>query len=106
MHHRSLLLAATCLLASGAYAQPAPTPAPTPPVAPPPSESDKKADPLQPQKAEQEPRPASQELQKQASQGGPGAPTAATADPKKWDVSARHGPGRHVALKKIEGTGL
>ncbi|HVM23073.1 MAG TPA: amidohydrolase family protein [Sphingomicrobium sp.] len=100
MHRRSILLAATALLAAGAYAQPAPTP----PVAPPPAETDKKADPLQPQKAEQEPRPVSQELQKQASQGGAGSPSARPADPKAWDVSARHGPGRDVAIDVREGT--
>jgi imidazolonepropionase-like amidohydrolase/Tol biopolymer transport system component len=99
MIHRSFLLAATCLVAAVANAQPAPTP----PVAPPPP-TDKKADPLSPQKAEQEPRPVSQELQKQASQGGPGSPPAATADPKAWDVSARHGPGRDVAIDTREGT--
>ena len=104
MHRRSLLLAATCLLASGAWTQPAPTPAPTPPVASPPSDTDKKADPLQPQKAEQEPRPLQQELQKQASQGGPGAPGAQPADPKAWDVSARHGPGHDVPIDTREGT--
>ena len=104
MHRRSILLAATAWLAVGAHAQPAPAPAPTPPIAPPPAEGDKKADPLQPQKAEQEPRPASQELQKQATQGGPGTPTAAAADPKKWDVSARHGPGADVPIDTREGT--
>ena len=106
MHRRSLLLAATALLAAGASAQPAPgpTPAPTPPVAPPPSEGDKKADPLQPQKAEQEPRPVSQELQKQAVQGGPGSPAATPTDPKKWDVSARHGPGSEVPIDTRTGT--
>ncbi len=77
--------------------------APTPPVAPPPPEG-KKADPLQPQKAEQEPRPVAQELQKAASQGGPGAPVAAPADPKKWDVSARHGPGHDVPIDTRSGT--
>jgi len=99
MKHRSILLAATCLLAAGAYAQPAPTP----PVAPPPP-TDKKADPLSPQKAEQEPRPVSQELQKQASQGGAGTATAAPADPKAWNVDARHGPGRDVPIDTRDGT--
>ena len=104
MHRRSILLAATCLLAAGAHAQPAPAPAPTPPVAPPPSETDKKADPLQPQKAEQEPRPVTQELQKQASQGGAGAPTPRPADPKAWDVSAHHGPGHEAPIDTRTGT--
>ncbi|WP_223176448.1 hypothetical protein [Sphingomonas lutea] len=104
MVRRSLLLAATCAFAVAAHAQPAPSPAPTPPVAPPPSQTDTKADPLQPQKAEQEPRPVSQELQKQSTQGGPGAPVAATPDPKKWDVNARHAPGRDVPIDTREGT--
>ena len=84
MHRRSLLLAATALLAAGAFAQPRPRRLRRSRRRRP--RRDKKADPLQPQKAEQEPRPVSQELQKQAIQGGPGAPTAAPADPKKWDV--------------------
>jgi imidazolonepropionase-like amidohydrolase/Tol biopolymer transport system component len=106
MHRRSLLLAATALLAVNVHAQPAPAPAPTPPVAPPPADTDKKADPLSPQKAEQEPRPVEQELQKQASQGGPaaGTPAAPASDPKVWDVSARHGPGREVPIDTRSGT--
>ena len=105
MRRHSFLLAATAVIAATAAAQnPPPPPPPTPPVAPPPAESDKKADPLSPQKAEQEPRPVSQELQKAATQGGPGDPTAAPADPKKWDVSARHGPGRDVPIDTSEGT--
>ena len=104
MHRRSILLAATALLAAGVNAQPAPAPAPTPPVAPPPTETDKKADPLSPQKAEQEPRPVSQELQKQATQGGPGTGRALPADPKAWDVSAHHAPGHEVPIDTREGT--
>ena len=103
MNRRSILLAATALLAVGVRAQPAPSPAPTPPVAPPPP-TDKKADPLSPQKAEQEPRPVQQELQKQASQGGPGSPSAPVSDPKAWDVSARHGPGHDVPIDTRSGT--
>ncbi|HVM22628.1 MAG TPA: amidohydrolase, partial [Sphingomicrobium sp.] len=104
MRRRSLLLAATALLPVNVQAQPAPAPAPTPPVAPPPSETDRKADPLQPQKAEQEPRPVTQELQKAATQGGLGAPTAPPTDPKKWDVSAPRGPGRQVPIDTSSGT--
>ena len=100
MRRHVFLLAATCLLAVRAAAQPAPTP----PVAPPPSETDKKADPLQPQKAEQEPRPVAQELQKAATQGGLGAPTAPPTDPKKWDVSTPRGPGRQVPIDTSSGT--
>ena len=72
MHRKIYLLAATAALTGAATAQPAPVP----PIAPSPSVTDKKADPLSPQKAEQEPRPVAQELQKQASQGGPGTGTA------------------------------
>ncbi len=101
---RATLLAVTAMLAAtGGWAQPVPPP-PTPPVAPPPAEGDKKADPLSPQKAEQEPRPVQQELQKAATQGGPGAPVAAPADPKKWDVSARNAPGREVPIDTRSGT--
>ena len=101
MRRYAFLLAATALFAiEGAKAQPAPAP----PVAPPPTEADKKADPLSPQKAEQEPRPASQELQKAATQGGVGDPKPAAADPKKWDVSARHAPGRDVPIDTRSGT--
>ena len=101
MRHHLFLLSATAMLAlAQANAQ---TP-PTPPVAPPPAGGDKKADPISPQKAEQEPRPVQQELQKAAVQGGVGTPTAIPADPKKWDVSARHGPGRDVPIDTRSGT--
>ena len=101
MRRHAFLFAATAALAVGRGVAQTP---PTPPVPPPPSETDKKADPLQPQKAEQEPRPIAQELQKAATQGGPGAPIAAPADPKKWDVSARHGPGHDVPIDTHSGT--
>ena len=101
---RAALLAATAMLVTtSAVAQPVPAP-PTPPVAPPPAQGDKKADPLSPQKAEQEPRPIQQELQKAATQGGPGAPVAAPAEPKKWDVSSRNVPGREVPIDTRSGT--
>jgi Tol biopolymer transport system component len=100
MRRHAFLLTATALLAVRAAAQPAPTP----PVAPPPSETDKRADPLQPQKAEQEPRPVQQELQKAATQGGLGAPSALPADPKKWNVSVPRGPGRQVPIDTASGT--
>lgn len=90
MHSRHLLATAIALvLAAPAHAQPVP-----PPVAPP-ATGDKKADPLNPAKAEQEPRPLEQELQKQAVQGGPAAPTPDAPkkdEPPKWDVSNPPGP--------------
>src|SRR5688500_16868754 len=103
MRRAALLAATATLVATSAVAQPVPAP-PTPPVAPPPAEGDKKADPLSPEKAEQEPRPVQQELQKAATQGGPGSPVAAPADPKKWDVSTRHGPGHDVPIDTRSGT--
>ena len=101
-------LLGTSLLATVAAAQ---TPAPTPPVAPP--ASAKQADPLNPQKAEQEPRPVAQELQKQATQSrdAPAAQPAAAATtepaeakPPKWDVSVPRGPGRDARIDTRSGT--
>ncbi|HET7710216.1 MAG TPA: amidohydrolase family protein [Sphingomicrobium sp.] len=98
MRRHSLLQCATAMLAvAQANAQ-------TPPVPPPPAEGDKKADPVSPQKAEQEPRPVQQEIQKAAAQGGPGSPAAIPTEPMKWDVSARHGPGRDVPIDTRAGT--
>ncbi len=102
-------LLGTSMLAAPLFAQ---TPAPTPPVAPP--EGTKQADPLNPQKAEQEPRPVAQELQKQETQSrdakpGTVAPVAAepaTADAKapKWDVNVPRGPGRDARIDTRSGT--
>ncbi|HEX8170211.1 MAG TPA: amidohydrolase family protein [Thermoanaerobaculia bacterium] len=91
------------------------TPPPTPPT-------DKRADPKKPEKAEQEPRPVSQELQKQESQqkdAPPPAqqlpvPKAATTpdsatekkDDKKWDVNNPPGPSSEVPIDVDEGTWL
>ena len=82
MKTRSILLAATCLLATSAYAQ---QPAPTPP-----------APPL--------PQPGSAEPMTQAKpQGIAEAPTGGKKD-QKWDVNARHGPGHDVPIDVTEGT--
>jgi imidazolonepropionase-like amidohydrolase/Tol biopolymer transport system component len=94
-----------------------PVAAQTPPPTPP---SDKKADPKKPEKAEQEPRPVSQELQKQESQQKdapspaqpsptPVAAVAPAADAekkeeKKWDVSNPPGPSYEVPIDVTEGT--
>jgi len=107
------LLAVACLLSPIAQAQ-------TPPPAPPAPPSDKKADPKKPEKAEQEPRPVEQELQKQASQQkdapapAPPAPVPANAtapaaepekkDEKKWDVNNPPGPSYDVDIDVSEGT--
>jgi imidazolonepropionase-like amidohydrolase/Tol biopolymer transport system component len=82
MLHRSLLLAATALLATAAHAQP------TPPVAPP------------------LPQPGAAEPMTQAKPEGI-APAPTTGDKKeapKWDVNARHGPGHDVPIDTREGT--
>src|SRR6185436_327567 len=96
------------------------TPPPTPPT-------DKKADPKKPEKAEQEPRPAEQELQKKESQqkdapappaplpAPAGAVTPATEPEKKdekkdekkedkWDVNNPPGPASDVTIDVTEGT--
>jgi len=81
MKHRSILLAATCLLATGAYAQPAPTP-PAPPL----------------------PQPGAAEPMTQAKPANiPDSPTGGKKD-GKWDVSARHGPGHDVPIDVTQGT--
>jgi imidazolonepropionase-like amidohydrolase/Tol biopolymer transport system component len=74
----------------------------------------KKAEPKKPEKAEQEPRPATQELQKQESQKKDAPPPAAQqakAEPAekkdekaKWDVNNPPGPHHDVAIDVTEGT--
>lgn len=93
-----------------------PVMAQAPPPAPP---AEKKAEPKKPEKAEQEPRPESQELQKKASQQKdapappPVAPTPKTdapdaqaekKDEKKWDVSNPPGPSHDANIDVTEGT--
>lgn len=106
-----LLLSAllgTSMLAAPVSAQT--PPAPTPPVAP--TEGVKQADPLNPQKAEQEPRPVSQELQKQATQSRdavpgqvvPEATPPVDAKAPKWDVNVARGPGRDARIDTRSGT--
>jgi imidazolonepropionase-like amidohydrolase/Tol biopolymer transport system component len=108
------LLIVTALLVPIAPAQ---TPPPTPPT-------DKKADPKDPEKAEQEPRPVEQELQKKASQAKdapapapvnaqqpvPGAVAPASEaekkDEKKWDVMNPPGPAYDVPIDVKTGTWL
>ena len=113
MHKLLVLIVAAMLIAPAAWAQ---TPPPTPPT-------DKKADPKKPEKAEQEPRPVEQELQKKESQEKdapapvPPAPAplpAAAQTPatetekkdekKKWDVMAPPGPSHDVKIDTTTGT--
>jgi imidazolonepropionase-like amidohydrolase/Tol biopolymer transport system component len=99
-----LLLAA--VLAAPAWGQ---TPPPPPPV-------EKKAEPPKPEKAEQEPRPVQQELQKQQSQkkdapapavAPASAPAEAEKKEAKWDVMNPVSPPRHYAvIDTTEGTWL
>ena len=105
----AIILAVT-LLAPAVLAQ---TPPPTPPT-------DKKADPKDPEKAEQEPRPVSQELQKQESQKKDAPPqpqptpvpegaVVPATDPekkeeKKWDVMSPPGPSYDVPIDVTTGT--
>jgi imidazolonepropionase-like amidohydrolase/Tol biopolymer transport system component len=106
---RTLIALATLLaLTTSVFAQ-------TPPA------SDKKADPKKPEKAEQEPRPVSQELQKKESQQKdappapapvaapvPGAVAPATEpekkEEKKWDVNNPPGPSHDAAIDVTKGT--
>jgi imidazolonepropionase-like amidohydrolase/Tol biopolymer transport system component len=86
------------------------------PPAPTPQPSDKAADPVNPQKAEQEPRPAEQEaqrlraLQKDAPQPGAATgPTPPATDLKpgekaKWDVSNPPGPAKDATIDVTTGT--
>jgi imidazolonepropionase-like amidohydrolase/Tol biopolymer transport system component len=106
---RTLIALVTLLaLTTSVFAQ---TPPPT----------DKKADPKKPEKAEQEPRPVSQELQKKESQQKdappapapvvapvPGAVAPATEpekkEEKKWDVNNPPGPSHDAAIDVTKGT--
>jgi imidazolonepropionase-like amidohydrolase/Tol biopolymer transport system component len=84
MLNRSILLAATALLATGAIAQPAPTPPVAPPI----------------------PQPGAAEPMTQAKPEGI-APAPTGGDKKegpKWDVNARHGPGHDAQIDTTEGT--
>ena len=98
MRHISLLLGCSLLAATSfASAQPAPqpsaaptpSPAPTPPVGPP-----------IPQPGQAEP------LTQPQPPGIAPAPTTAGKKDSKWDVSARHGPGRDVPIDTRSGTWL
>jgi len=110
----ALLIAATLVVPA--------TMAQTPPPAPP---AEKKADPKDPEKAEQEPRPVSQELQKQESQKKdappqpqpqpaplPAGAVAPATEPekkeeeKKWDVMNPPGPSYDVDIDVTNGTWL
>jgi len=83
MHHRSILLAGTILLAASAYAQPTPTPPVAPPI----------------------PQPGAAEPMTQAKPEGIAAtPTTGEKKEPKWDVSARHGPGHDVPIDVTQGT--
>ena len=118
---RTLLTTVAVLAFAGqALAQTPPTPAPTQTQAPPvptpapspsPAGNDQRADPLSPQKGEQEPRPAEQEARNQELAGQtPGAPAAtpaptpATPEKPKWDVQNPVGPSQDVNLDVTEGT--
>jgi imidazolonepropionase-like amidohydrolase/Tol biopolymer transport system component len=113
----ALLIAATLIVPNvGAQTPPASTPPPT----------DKKADPKKPEKAEQEPRPVEQELQKKETQEKDApAPAPAPVNPaaaatpavapekkpadekeekKKWDVMSPPGPASDVAIDVTTGT--
>src|SRR5436190_6702751 len=85
----------------------------------PPPPVEKKAEPKKPEKAEQEPRPVEQELQKQQSQkkdAPPPAPVGGQTPPQpvekekteeKWNVSKPISPARHdAAIDVTEGTWL
>ncbi len=83
MRQLSCLLSCTLLAAAGAIAQPAPTP----PVAPPP-----------PQPGQAQP------LTQERPEGIAPAPTSQGDRDAKWDVTARHGPGREVVIDTRRGT--
>ncbi|WP_037552423.1 amidohydrolase family protein [Sphingomonas sp. URHD0057] len=82
MLHRSLLLAATALLAVGASAQPAPTPPVAPPI----------------------PQPGAAEPMTQAKPANIASAPTGGKDEQKWDVNARHGPGHDVPIDTTSGT--
>ena len=82
MRRIAILLASIACVAMPAFAQ-----APTPPVAPP-----------LPQPGQAEPM-----LQPQAAGHRPPPPEGGKKD-QKWDVAARHGPGRDVPIDSREGT--
>lgn len=111
MKRTLIALVAVLALAAPSFAQ---TPPPVPPT-------DKKADPKKPEKAEQEPRPVAQELQKKESQSkdappapapvatpAPGAVAPASEpekkEEKKWDVNNPPGPSHDVQLDVRKGT--
>ncbi|HEX8620060.1 MAG TPA: amidohydrolase family protein [Thermoanaerobaculia bacterium] len=110
------------LVTVAALATPLVSQTPPPPPNPAPPAGDKKADPKDPEKAEQEPRPVAQEIQKQEAQSKDApaplqplpTPTPAGAvapaseqekkDEKKWDVANPPGPMYDVNIDTTEGT--
>lgn len=87
MRHLTLLVGCSIFAATTALAQEAP---PTPPVAPPVPQPGQASPIMQPQP-----------------QGITPAPTATSpAKSDKWDVNARHGPGKDVPIDVTEGTWL
>jgi imidazolonepropionase-like amidohydrolase/Tol biopolymer transport system component len=108
---RTLIALLATTLALPAVAQ---TPPSNPPAA-------KRADPVSPEKAEQEPRPAEQEIQKRDTQrrdapapqrqaaplpaaATPPASAPAKDDKPKWDVNAPPGPAHDVQIDTTTGT--
>ncbi|HYK05200.1 MAG TPA: amidohydrolase family protein [Thermoanaerobaculia bacterium] len=116
MKRTLIALSAVFALALPLVSQTPPPPSPAPPA------GDKKADPKDPEKAEQEPRPVSQELQKQEAQSkdapppvqpvpvpAPAGAVAPATEPekkeeKKWDVANPPGPSYDVNIDTAEGT--
>jgi imidazolonepropionase-like amidohydrolase/Tol biopolymer transport system component len=110
----------TLIALSAVFALALPLVSQTPPPSPAPPVGDKKADPKDPEKAEQEPRPVSQELQKQETQSkdapvqpapvpAPAGAVAPAIEPekkeeKKWDVANPPGPSYDVSVDTTEGT--
>lgn len=86
MRHLTLLVGCSILAATSALAQNAPTPPVAPPV---------------PQPGQASP------IMQPAPEGIAAAPTATSpTKPAKWDVNARHGPGKDVPIDVTEGTWL